>query len=591
MAQRRAVWIVALWLCIGSARAEAAWFTEATERLGNRQPCLNSGCYSNYVLMADLDGDGDLDLAFANGGGYYQPGNAEPLAIYRNDGAGNFTEMNATALGGFVGRLRQIAVGDVDGDGDLDLLAADSWAKQPDALFINRGNFAFIDEGAKRLGTSSRSAGARFGDLDGDGDLDIALTDWGKKPYNSAGTARVYLNNGKGYYAELPDAVTQGTSAIGTGPIDIELFDADGDFDLDMLLASRKGNSLFFRNDGTGHFSDANADLPDQPGPYVYGPDVCDVDGDHDLDVWLDNGGANLQEQLMINDGKGHYTDESAARITGNPDADDNEVQCVDLDNDGDFDAVVASLSDVERTLINDGTGHFTLLAGTFPDIGDSTLGLDFGNVDGDGRLDAVTAQGEGGDFTNRLYLGGEDQPRDTRPPQITRVQFAPDPAHAGQMVVRVAVADRHTTDAGPRVRDVRITWIAMTGAGAAGKTNAHFIGGDLFRAEFPMPPGSKAQVLIGATDWAGNAGGGEPLVASMPARAPLPDATAVSPVDADTGGADSVAKPLKLEPEDHGGCAVQRRGAAPNWPMTWLVPLLASAVLTTRKRRGAAAA
>jgi hypothetical protein len=493
-------------LAIGESALAAPLFVDATAALGAPQPCGGSGCYSSYVALADLDGDGDLDAVFANGGGYYEPASAEPMTVYFNDGTGHFDEVNASVFGGFTGRLRQIAVADVDGDGDLDLYAPDSWAMQPDALFVNDGAIppTFVDEGPARLPVSSRAGAARFGDLDADGDMDLVLTDWGPAPPTSPGTAHVYVNDGTGHFAEKPDAVPMDTSAIGTGPIDVDLLDSDGDFDLDMLLASRDGDSLLFVNDGTGAFAFHDADLPPQPGPYVYGPDACDVDGDGDLDLWLDNGASGLLEQLLVDDGKGVFTDETAGRVTGNPSADDNEVQCVDIDDDGDFDALIASLSDEERVLVNDGTGHFALDPGAFPAASDSTLGLDLGDVDGDGRLDAITAQGESGSLQNRLYLGVAPQPVDTRPPIFRAVEQLPDAAAAGTFAVRFAVVDRATSDSGPRLREAHLD---VSGAAFP----ATFMGGDLFRAPFPAALGDSVTYRACATDAAGNAACSEP--------------------------------------------------------------------------------
>ncbi len=507
----------------------APFFVEVTANLGSPQPCLgtNEGCYSHYVLLTDFDNDGDLDAVFANGGGYYTPDDTAPLVAYLNDGMGQFTEIGASSFGGFTGRVRQIAVGDIDNDGDLDFYAPDAYGMQPDAVFVNGGQTPplFTQEGVERIGKSSQSGGARFGDLDNDGDLDIVVTDWGNAPPDSAGTARVYLNDGNGFFQEKTAAIPQNTQSVGTGPIDIDLLDADGDFDLDLLLASRKGESLFFRNDGTGAFFAANDDLPDQPGPYVYGPDACDVDGDGDLDLWLDNGALNLREQLFINNGQGVFKDETADRVTGNPSADDNEVQCVDVDGDGDFDAVIASLSGNERILENDGTGHFTLANATFPPVADSTLGLDIGDVNGDGILDAITAQGEAGSFLNRLYFGVSPQPIDTRPPVFRAVEVLPSGLSGGSRVVRFAVSDGSTTDAGPRLTKA---FVELEAAG--GVADAHFMGGDLFRANFTAPSnatvgyracaedrqGNKAcsawstfQTVDGGTGGAGNGGGG----------------------------------------------------------------------------------
>ena len=72
-------------LALAAFLALPALFTDATAKLGSPQPCgpgAEEGCYSNYVVLADLDGDGDLDAVFASGGGYYEPGDAAPMAVY-----------------------------------------------------------------------------------------------------------------------------------------------------------------------------------------------------------------------------------------------------------------------------------------------------------------------------------------------------------------------------------------------------------------------------------------------------------------------------------------------------------------------------
>jgi hypothetical protein len=476
-------------------------FVEATERLGSPQPCADTqpGCYSSYVLLVDLDRDADLDIVFASGGGYYEPAEAEPMAVYLNDGKASFEESSATVTGGFTGRLRQVTAGDIDGDGDVDLVAPEGYGLQPDAVLINDGKQPprFVDEGATRLGTSSRAGATRLGDLDGDGDLDLVITDWGDTPPESPGTAHVYLNDGAGHFEELARAVPQNTAMVGVGPIDVDLFDADGDFDLDLLLASRTGDSLLFENRGDARFDHRDVELAEQPGPYVYGPDACDVDGDGDLDLWLDNGGTEgLAEQLLINDGHGLMVDETAVRVQGDAKADDNEVQCVDIDDDGDLDALVASLGDNERVLGNDGRGHFAALPGVFPTVGDATLGLDVGDLDGDGRLDAVSAQGETGSYLNRLYLGGLTQQPDSQPPRIRAIEQAPREA-GGKLWLRFAVADRATSDVGPRLAEARVE--VRGGPTVA----ARFVGGDLFLAELPIA-GRTLEARVCAVDMSG---------------------------------------------------------------------------------------
>src|SRR5215831_7909188 len=89
-------------LLVPSVVSAAPLFKDATNQLGSPQPCYDpknpdaEGCYTHYVLMADIDGDGDLDLVFAAGGGYYMPASTAPFIVYLNDGAGHFTYVNAT---------------------------------------------------------------------------------------------------------------------------------------------------------------------------------------------------------------------------------------------------------------------------------------------------------------------------------------------------------------------------------------------------------------------------------------------------------------------------------------------------------------
>src|SRR5262249_11132926 len=145
------------------------------------------GCWSNYAQIVDFDGNGTLDLVFANCGGFFglenppQAPTPQPLVLYSGDGAGNFTNVSQAAVGGFVGPVREVAFGDIDGDGDIDMYAPSANGSQtgpvPDKLFINQGNGTFIDELAQRIpGLTSSTAGAtRFGDVDNDGDLDLIV--------------------------------------------------------------------------------------------------------------------------------------------------------------------------------------------------------------------------------------------------------------------------------------------------------------------------------------------------------------------------------------------------------------------------------
>lgn len=453
------------------------------------QPCGGSGCYTNYLRVTDLDGDGDLDVVLPNSGS-----GDEPLVIWSNDGSGAFANTSLTTIaGGFAGHLRQIAIGDIDGDGDLDLAAPDATG-DPDHLFVNDGAGVLVDETLARLapGQSSNAAATRFGDVDNDGDLDWLVGD----RFGGGGprAAHLYLNDGTGVF-------TDGTNQLpstDTGDVayDFDLFDMDGDFDLDLLLDMHSGTSMLWENDGAGTFS--SAAFPAQ-GALKYGPVACDVDADGDLDLWFDNAGPGYSEQLLINDGSGTFTDRTAARVSGNDGSDDNGVVCVDVDGDGDFDAAIASLSGEERILVNDGTGRFALLPAAFSPAGDSTLWMEFGDVDGDGRLDVATGQGESGNFDDRLYLGTPTVPVDARPPVFRAIEpTSPEVALGASLVVRFAVSDNATTDEGPRLQ-------RAYAAVAGGEVPATFAGGDLYRVALPTDEAGAISWRLCAVDRAGN--------------------------------------------------------------------------------------
>ena len=489
-------------LCLASSAGADPFFAEKVKAFGT-QPCTPEGCWTNYVQVVDLDGDGDLDIVMANAAGYFVKGTeSQPLIVYLNDGAGNFTDGSQAMVGGTSGWFRQVAFADINGDGKLDMYVPDAWGAA-DKLFVNQGNGTMADEAAVRLpGVSSHAGAARFGDVDNDGDLDLIVGD----SWTTVGTpaAHLYLNDGTGKFAESPTALPVGSQQA----IDFDLFDADGDFDLDLLINNHQGKNSLWINDGKGHFTDAPFPGPASPALH-YGPVACDVDGDGDLDIAIDNTGGNYLEQLLINDGTGKFTDETTARITGNvPGADDNGLACVDVDGDGDFDLVIASLSDNERVLINDGTGHFALTAApAFTVITDGTLGFDFGDLDGDGRLDAVTGQGES-TFLDRVYLGTALAPVDVRPPGFRAVQQVAALVAAGsKQVVRFAVFDNATTDTGPRLQKAYVK-MTTSGGGAAVELPAKFMGGDLFRAELPsQSPGTIVTYEACAKDQRGNVG------------------------------------------------------------------------------------
>ncbi|MFO7562148.1 MAG: VCBS repeat-containing protein [Enhygromyxa sp.] len=472
------------------------------------QPCNGQGCWTNHLRVTDIDGDGDLDILLANYGDFFQGNNApQPLVVYQNDGNGDFTNVSASAVGNYSGNLRMIAVGDVDGDGYPDIYGP-SGTGSAHVLFMNDGTGQFVDEADLRLPNDyPQSGAARMGDVDGDGDLDIFAADG----YANSGPpyGRLYINDGTGMFEEAVGAIPDSISGYDID--DVEFVDVDRDFDLDLIVnAHAGGTGALWLNDGTGTFSPGGTLAPPGPGSnYHYNVAPCDVDGDGDLDLWIDNTGGSYTEQLQINDGNGNFTDETAQRVSGNPTgSDDNGVVCVDIDDDGDFDAVIVALGSPERLLINDGNGNFTLQAQAFPGPTDCSLWAEFGDLDGDHRLDLVTGQGECPNAsTNKLYMGNGDQPQDSTAPKIIAVSDVPDGNPGDTIVALFAVSDRTVTDEGPQ--QVR-AFAVVTDTNQ--ELPAKFVGGDLFRVELPSDALGTVSVELCAEDGAGNLGCSDPV-------------------------------------------------------------------------------
>ncbi|MDF3071595.1 MAG: hypothetical protein K0R38_7196 [Polyangiaceae bacterium] len=569
-------------------------------------PAKRLGCYTNFLVLSDLDADRDLDIVMANGGGYYVRDVAEETSVYVNDGEGLYTDASMSLLGGTKSRLRQVAIADVDGDGDKDLYLPGGYGADADQLFIQTAPAVFEDQADARLPpfTWSNAGSAHFGDLDGDGDLDLVVGDWGAAPLGSPGDTLIYMNDGAGTFtAGDEDYVPlQVDPMVGRTPIDLDLADVDGDFDMDILVNHRNGLSRIFLNDGAAQFTEATeGSYPEKKGPYTYNVEACDYDEDGDLDLLLDNAGGQDEvepflnlTQVLNNDGEGHFEDVTAATISGEPYADDNAVKCADVNGDGHYDLLVASLTNPgEKLLLNDGAAKFAYVEGAFPAIEDPTLGIDVADVDGDGKLDVVTGQGETGFFgilnahIDRIYLGAGDSVADTTPPKFRAIE-TPSAVAGEDIIVRFAVTDAYTSETGEHVHDVTLTY--AVGEAEEDTVPATFIGGDLFRAVIPaQPAGAEVAFSVSATDGPGETASSEPVSFTVAAAAAGGGGAGgeggapPAPTEGGAGGATPTEGEAKTE-DDGCGCAVP--GGAPSSSGAGVALLLGLTAWINRRRR-----
>lgn len=502
---RRAVRVglVLALVALGLEPALAQQFRDRTTSLFPTPPPLE---WTNQLTIGDIDGDGDLDILWANGGNFNTPGTPLPARVYINT-AGSFKDETSTRTGNHSGLYRGVELGDCDRDGDLDVILAQDFNRLPE-LLINDGAGFFTVEGATRLPAITLSSSrAQFGDVDNDGDLDIFITNGGAVNRFGCGQYRLYLNDGTCHYTDA----TSTNFPIGNvcENMDCIFGDIDNDFDNDIRAASTgNNNSRLYRNDGTGVFAGIAA--PADSTAYSY--DFGDVEGDGDLDLFGANAlpGSN-RDMLLENDGTGVYTDVTAASVPNNPNVDDNDSKFFDYDDDGDLDLLVGRLgAGGERLYDNDGTGLFALTTGVFEVVTDSTLDIMVADLSGDGAPEVVTAQGESGDFTNRIYFNFG--PPDSRPPRIIDTEEHPDTDDvAGPYVVRALILDDLTSDRNFFDGGIELRW-AVDGGAEVVAPMLHS-GGQVYRGEIPGEPwGSTVDYRVVARDRVGNEASGSTL-------------------------------------------------------------------------------
>ena len=460
--------------------------------------------WTNGAALGDFDLDGDLDLAFANGFDY-GAGGALQQRLFLNDGAGNFSDASAQLnVADF--NAQMVIAEDCDDDGDLDLIYSPAGAfpatTQRARILINDGTGVFSDQSAARMpATTMSSWSVVAADIDNDGDRDLALNSGCLTFLGQPAQAMLFLNDGTGHYSDVTAThapVEQYNSQ------DIIAFDYDGDFDLDLAhsgFGSAAKRSSLWVNDGTGHFS-LDPTLDALCTVNTYEADWSDLDGDGDWD-------ASVMSISAANEGWGQNrglglapTETVFSGVNGN---DDNELASMDYDVDGDLDVFVGTLTGNREKVYQQGAHGVFTRVDIFTQLTDSTLDLAFGDLDGDDRYDVVTAQGESGVMTNKIY--DNTGPADVLPPRLLQVE-SPPAVVPGGLVFRAMLQDCWVDD-GLTSADASVTWETYESGLLAGSGGgpAAFIGGGMHRFVVPTT-GATGGVRVTwlATDHAGNA-------------------------------------------------------------------------------------
>ena len=313
---------------------------------------LPAATQATGLKLGDLDGDGDLDLFVAR--------LSVPSMVLRNDGQGGFAD-SGQQLGDNASFA--VALGDLDGDGDLDAFVCNS-DEQANAIWLNDGRGTF--QLSPQSFPPNTSNDVALADVDGDKDLDVVVS-------NFRGPVEIWINDGAGQFVSRQSI----SRLMNTG---VALGDLDGDGDADLVMTSFGGDNRVWLNDGQGHFQDSEQPLALEKTSSVA---LGDLDRDGDLDLFLTGNGGN---RVWFNDGHGRFQASEQRLGDGVCEA----VELVDLDADHDLDAVTigGGWNDAPRTVwINNGQGRFQAGPSLSPNNSQS---LTAGDLDGDGDADIV---------------------------------------------------------------------------------------------------------------------------------------------------------------------------------------------------------
>ena len=328
--------------------------------------------------FADIDNDGDIDLYIVNIPGPFKQ-NSVPLdtptanALYRNNGNGTFTDITKIAGVGHRGYGMGCVFADYDGDGNIDLYVTNYGAN---VLYRNNGDGIFRDV-TETAGVSCDlwSTGAAFADVDGDSDLDLYVCN--------------YVTYDLEKLEEMKEESLQSGKPVPSA-LNPHVFEPQ--------------DNVFYRNNGDGTFTDITTEVGiAAPGGRSMQAIFSDFDADNDLDLYVAND--TSVNYTYRNEGNGVFTDVSAeswaADFRGSM-----GLAAGDYDGDGDVDLFMSHWVDEENALYRnllkeDGTtehirfvdeSYTAMLAEvSIKQIGWGTALFDYDN---DGNLDIFVTNG-----------------------------------------------------------------------------------------------------------------------------------------------------------------------------------------------------
>ncbi|MEQ8208358.1 MAG: CRTAC1 family protein [Lacipirellulaceae bacterium] len=356
------------------------------------------------AAWADYNRDGIVDVFI----GQSNLASTASGDVLQGDGLGGFTNASSSVGLDDPGFHQNVAWADIDNDRDLDLILAMEGPEKHE-IYLQASNGTFAPAGAtvgfqEDFGT--KAYGMAIGDTDGDGDLDIYISTcrFGGNIRNNFYENQL-AQTGSLSFVDIAD--TNGTQYLDNS-YGSEFHDFDNDGDLDLFMVGADGqDSKIFRNDGGNQFTDVdtitgNALLIDNAGD-LNGGKAIDYDNDGDLDLFFhDHRSAvdsNVARKLYRNDGNWVFTDVTDAVGLNETNQGAYDSTWADLDLDGDQDLIApTSSSSTERIYLSDAStngNHWLYVHLSGP--ADNTTGVGaiaFATLN-QGTLDEVTLRRE----------------------------------------------------------------------------------------------------------------------------------------------------------------------------------------------------